>query len=1094
MKYLKSFLIGLTLLTGTVVYGAPTVQNFVNIQPFIDNTYDNGSATNAWRDVFTYGLKFSTTTGGCLQSSATGRVFNTGVSCGTGSGSSSFAFPFTVNANYNSTTTVIGFLVGLFSNSTTTINNNLFLPTLSQGILYTGSAGLVNSLATSTLTGSGVISVTAGAYTLGGTPIVVTCPTCNTSTSFAYPFTVGTFVSTTTPIQFTAGLGSYSSTTINGLKLSDLSAGFAGIGGLGQVYSFATSTIKTSQITNDSGFITSATSAYDIATTSNIAVPQLAYFTKTGGITTLGSVATGTISAGSTAITVTAGRSAVGGALAIDCATSSGSQNGCLSSTDWTTFNGKGAGTVTSVTVGAGHQNQGLVITSSGTIVGAIATSATPVINPAGVAYWTSVGDASNPAKLGTVATSTPTVTSPITYSGTLGSFIGGVAGTFACATCNTSAASVTSVAQTVPAGFVVSGSPITTSGTLAILANLSPKSIVTVDAAGTGLVATTSQLTVGSLIATTTNTSYFNGKLGIATTTPWALFSVNPNALGSGVPEFVVGSSSATHFMIDGAGNVGIGTTTPSNRLDVEGNVSADYLVKIHNTNNTGGSGLFIKVSDSSLQAYGLRVENATRATFVVENAGNIGIGTTSPWGTLGINAAAQTNPYFVIGSSSSQVFSISPSLQSSGTLTLSTTTAGCAALSSTGLFYSTGVACGTGGGSSQWATSTSPIDAIYNSAGNGGGYVGIGTTTPRWTLTVASTTRPQIALQGTNTNDVWTMRSIGNNFYLATASPTTFATSTKTAFTINTNGYVGIGSSSPSYPLSVIGNEWHNGDYFHYGDTVSNNSFQSACSQVTNCFEFVGNDNTTDGVSFALQNINRGASAYTGYTLLNDLSGNATTNYAGLYLNSSVYNDTTFGTGNNVPNLLQLGNSMGAISLQSYASTSAYSYINFLAGSTTPGAGPSTSQEIMRIVGGVGAVGIGTTTPRFLLNLATTTRAQIALQGTNTDNIWSLRSIGSNLYFSTSSPTTFATTSTSALTLLGTGLPSITIGTTTPQRTVRNGDIIMGGGGDAQGTTGSSTISMAKGQIEMMNTAGTLVCLYVVGTTATVTAGTCK
>lgn len=81
-------------------------------------------------------------------------------------------------------------------------------------------------------------------------------------------------------------------------------------------------------------------SGFQIATTSTVAISGLAYFTDTTP-TVLGSVATGTVSVGSTALTVTAGRSVIGGALSIDCATSSGSQNGCLSSTDWTTFNSK---------------------------------------------------------------------------------------------------------------------------------------------------------------------------------------------------------------------------------------------------------------------------------------------------------------------------------------------------------------------------------------------------------------------------------------------------------------------------------------------------------------------------------------------------------------------------------------------------------------------------------------------------------------------------------------------------------------------------------------------------------------------------------
>lgn len=82
------------------------------------------------------------------------------------------------------------------------------------------------------------------------------------------------------------------------------------------VTTIATSTIKTSQLTNDAGFLTSYTSPYEIATTSGIAIPQLAYFTNISGRTTLGGVATGTISNG-TGISVTAGQSVIGSGLTI---------------------------------------------------------------------------------------------------------------------------------------------------------------------------------------------------------------------------------------------------------------------------------------------------------------------------------------------------------------------------------------------------------------------------------------------------------------------------------------------------------------------------------------------------------------------------------------------------------------------------------------------------------------------------------------------------------------------------------------------------------------------------------------------------------
>ena len=65
---------------------------------------------------------------------------------------------------------------------------------------------------------------------------------------------------------------------------------------------------------------------------------------------------------------------------------------------------------------------------STGAVVGTVSTSTTPMVG--NLAYWTSTA---YPSLLGTVATTTPTITAPLTYSGTLGSFVGGVAGAFDC-------------------------------------------------------------------------------------------------------------------------------------------------------------------------------------------------------------------------------------------------------------------------------------------------------------------------------------------------------------------------------------------------------------------------------------------------------------------------------------------------------------------------------------------------------------------------------------------------------------------------------------------------------------------------------------
>ncbi len=69
------------------------------------------------------------------------------------------------------------------------------------------------------------------------------------------------------------------------------------------------------------------------------------------------------------------------------------------------------------------------------------------------------------------------------------------------------------------------------------------------------------------------TATSTFNtsGWLGVGTTTPWGLLSVNPTSALGGAPEFVIASTSATHLLVNGAGQVGIGTGSPGRRLDVQ-------------------------------------------------------------------------------------------------------------------------------------------------------------------------------------------------------------------------------------------------------------------------------------------------------------------------------------------------------------------------------------------------------------------------------------------------------------------------------------------------------------------------------------------
>jgi len=122
--------------------------------------------------------------------------------------------------------------------------------------------------------------------------------------------------------------------------------------------------------------------------------------------------------------------------------------------------------------------------------------------------------------------------------------------------------------------GAVNASSTIAASGNMTVVAGYG------LDTAGGGA------LNIGTTTATSVIIGSSSAKVGIASTTPWAQLSVNPNALGTNVPNFVVGSSSATNFIVANTGFVGVGSTSPSAALGVVGTTTASAGMII------GGSG----------------------------------------------------------------------------------------------------------------------------------------------------------------------------------------------------------------------------------------------------------------------------------------------------------------------------------------------------------------------------------------------------------------------------------------------------------------------------------------------------------------------
>ncbi|MDO8569905.1 MAG: hypothetical protein Q7R89_04010, partial [bacterium] len=109
-----------------------------------------------------------------------------------------------------------------------------------------------------------------------------------------------------------------------------------------------------------------------------------------------------------------------------------------------------------------------------------------------------------------------------------------------------------------------------------------------------------------------------------------------------------------------------------------------------------------------------------------------------------------------------------------------------------------------------STTASSTNLFSSLLTIAGNGlivdsSRNVGIGTTTPTWLLNPTSATASQLALSAGAGFSQWAFRNAGGNLYFATTTVAGTATSSLSALTIDSNGNVGVATTSPVAGFAV-------------------------------------------------------------------------------------------------------------------------------------------------------------------------------------------------------------------------------------------------------------------------------------------------
>ena len=126
-------------------------------------------------------------------------------------------------------------------------------------------------------------------------------------------------------------------------------------------------------------------------------------------------------------------------------------------------------------------------------------------------------------------------------------------------------------------------------------------------------------------------STAFGFGPSAIGSTTPdTALSRISAGIMGLGTGT--AGSTAGTLSLanLTASGNVGIGITTPTEKLDVSGYIKASTGFRMGNYTIVSEGGNETILSNTAFYGFLFKTNNATRMK--ITNAGNVGIGTTTP------------------------------------------------------------------------------------------------------------------------------------------------------------------------------------------------------------------------------------------------------------------------------------------------------------------------------------------------------------------------------------------------------------------------------------------------------------------------------
>lgn len=456
----------------------------------------------------------------------------------------------------------------------------------------------------------------------------------------------------------------------------------------------------------------------------------------------------------------------------------------------------------------------------------------------------------------------------------------------------------------------------------------------------------------------------------------------------------FTIYTNSTERFRIAADGNVGIGTTSPTAKLQVVGTAnvielkqasvgSATYYV-MDNTVETGGKRYRFGYSGASSDKGSFTIYNATDniTPFIITTSGSVGIGTTSPTQVLEVAG-------FVMGGTTYRT-----SIGASG--------AGAYIyFGDTSNLYSIGRM---GGYNSLFNISSfnGPISFQISDSEkiriDTSGNLGIGTTSPTSKLHIYDSEYSFIRC--TNTANAGHYVDIGANsagqsfLFSYGAYPVLIGTNGGERVRIDTSGNVGIGTTSPVYKLHTAG----------AGFIGRQNNYGSYDAADADLIISNYNSNNTSLLLFnSAGNYHSGLINYYNNILSLGLNDSNTTNSI---LTSTAINITSTGVGIGTTSPGAKLDVSGSI----YVRSGYGLYSNIIAPYTGDLTFYTGGSERMRITGGAsgGNVGIGTSSPAYKLEVASGTSGQQSLVNFRTADSTTANNAGIQIFATPSATAT--------------------------------------------------------------------------------------